>query len=73
MIELNLNINSVKDFENGILRIAKLRGFEISESGKKVSISKGSELTLTEKGGEYYDLVRLQMSESQSQQQLDKQ
>ncbi len=54
MIELNLNINSVKDFENGILRIAKLRGFEISENGKKVNISKGSELTLTEKGGEYY-------------------
>lgn len=36
-------------------------------------VEEGTHDELIEKGGEYYDLVRLQMSESQSQQQLDKQ
>ena len=54
MTALNLNINSVRDFENGLLRIADVRGFEISENGKKVNISKGNGLSVAERNGEYY-------------------
>lgn len=54
MIALNLNINSTGDFEKGISRIAKVRGFEISERGKKVNISEGGESVVAERGGEYY-------------------
>ena len=38
----------------GISRKAKVRGFEISERGKKVNISEGGESDVAERGGEYY-------------------